>query len=37
VFTIYADVDRNLLQAKQSAAYGYVGIVGYTRGKRHGG
>jgi uncharacterized protein len=34
VFTIYTDVERNLLEAKQSAAHGYVGVVADARGKR---
>lgn len=34
VFTIYTDVERNMLEAKQSAAHGYVGVVADARGKR---
>jgi putative CocE/NonD family hydrolase len=32
-FTIYANADQNLRDARQSAAHGYVGVVGLTRGK----
>ena len=32
-FTIYANADQNLSDARQSAAHGYVGVVGLTRGK----
>jgi putative CocE/NonD family hydrolase len=32
-FTIYANADQNLSDARQSAARGYVGVVGLTRGK----
>jgi len=32
--TIYANLDQNFYEAKQSAAYGYVGVVADTRGKR---
>jgi uncharacterized protein len=33
-FTIYTNFERNLLEAKQSAAHGFVGIVADARGKR---
>jgi putative CocE/NonD family hydrolase len=33
LFTIYADPDQNLLEAKQSASHGYAGVVALTRGK----
>jgi uncharacterized protein len=32
-FTIYANADQNLSDARQSAAHGYVGVVGLVRGK----
>jgi putative CocE/NonD family hydrolase len=32
-FTIYADKNNNLYSAKQSAAYGYAGVLALTRGK----
>src|SRR5450631_123441 len=32
-FTIYANADQNLSDARQSAAHGYAGVVGLTRGK----
>jgi putative CocE/NonD family hydrolase len=32
-FTIYANTDQNLSDARQSAAHGYAGVVGLTRGK----
>jgi putative CocE/NonD family hydrolase len=32
-FTIYANADQNLSDARQSAAHGYIGVVGLTRGK----
>ncbi len=32
-FTIYADRDNNLSDARQVAAHGYAGVVGLTRGK----
>ncbi|HEX3130623.1 MAG TPA: CocE/NonD family hydrolase [Thermoanaerobaculia bacterium] len=32
-FTIYANDDWSLADAKNAAAYGYVGVVAYTRGK----
>jgi uncharacterized protein len=32
-FTVYANADQNLSDARQSAAHGYVGVVGLTRGK----
>jgi uncharacterized protein len=33
VFTIYADDDRELTEAKRMAAHGYAGMVAYSRGK----
>jgi putative CocE/NonD family hydrolase len=33
IFTIYADTARNFPAPKFAAAHGYVGIVGFTRGK----
>jgi len=32
-FTIYADPDQNLFEAKQSVCHGYAGVVALTRGK----
>lgn len=32
-FTIYANAEQNLSDARQSAAHGYVGVVGLVRGK----
>src|SRR5215472_1667845 len=32
-FTIYADPDNNLADARRAASYGYAGVVGLTRGK----
>jgi uncharacterized protein len=32
-FTIYANADQNFSDARQSAAHGYAGVVGLTRGK----
>jgi uncharacterized protein len=32
-FTIYADPDAKLIDARRAASNGYVGVVGYTRGK----
>jgi uncharacterized protein len=32
-FTIYADPDQELADARRAAGYGYVGIVGLSRGK----
>lgn len=32
-FTIYADPVQNVAEARQSAAHGYAGVVGLTRGK----
>jgi putative CocE/NonD family hydrolase len=32
-FTIYANAEQNLSDARQSAAHGYVGVVGLSRGK----
>lgn len=32
-FTIYADVRPKLIEARRAAASGYVGVVGFTRGK----
>ena len=32
-FTIYANADQNLSDARQSAAHGYAGVVGLIRGK----
>jgi uncharacterized protein len=32
-FTIYANADQNLSDARQSASHGYAGVVGLTRGK----
>jgi putative CocE/NonD family hydrolase len=32
-FTIYADADQNLNDARQSAAHGYAGVLGLVRGK----
>ena len=32
-FTIYADPIQNAVEARQSAAHGYAGVVGLTRGK----
>ncbi|MBB6184143.1 CocE/NonD family hydrolase [Oleiagrimonas soli] len=34
-FTIYADPRFSLSEARRSAANGYVGVEGYTRGKAH--
>jgi len=34
MFTIYTDPERNLLEAKQSAAHGFIGVVADARGKR---
>lgn len=33
MFTIYAGDDFNFASARRSAAHGYVGVLGYTRGK----
>jgi len=32
-FTIYADDDRYFAEARRTAAYGYIGVVAYSRGK----
>jgi uncharacterized protein len=32
-FTIYADVNAKLIEARRAASNGYVGVVGFTRGK----
>ena len=32
-FTIYADVNENLSEARRAASHGYVGVIGLTRGK----
>jgi putative CocE/NonD family hydrolase len=33
MFTIYAGDDANFAAARRSAAHGYIGVVGFTRGK----
>src|SRR2546426_2454590 len=32
-FTIYADSESNLVDARRAASNGYVGVIGFTRGK----
>jgi uncharacterized protein len=32
-FTIYADPNTKLIEARRAASNGYIGVVGYTRGK----